>query len=347
MRAFRLLSFALLCSVLTCAAALAGSTGKISGSVRDSRTQEGLPGVNVILQGTSLGASTDIDGRYVILNVPPGRYTVSASLVGYRRYEINDLLVQVDFTTQLNILLEEGSVELDAVVVQAERTPLIRQDLTNPVASISSESIEALPITEISEVIGLQAGIVVDDDGSIHIRGGLGNEIAYTVNGMNVNNPYGNQRSVGIATNAVEEVSVSSGTFNAEYGQALSGVVNYVTKEGGRKLTGSVRYYTGDYATNDTELFYNIGNFKVWNVNRTEVSLGGPIVSDVLSFFASGVYNWNGGYLGAERIYLPQDSYLSREGFPTDDPRRRLGDRPLLLRTAGQRHLESGGRRLG
>ncbi len=85
------------------------------------------------------------------------------------------------FTTPLDIDLVEGSVEPDAVVIQAERSPLIRQDLTNPVASISSEAIEALPVTDISEVIGLQAGITGDDDGTIHIRGGMGNEIAYTL----------------------------------------------------------------------------------------------------------------------------------------------------------------------
>ena len=207
-------------------AAFAGTTGKISGVVRDQKTSEPLPGVNVVVDGTSLGASTDIDGRYTILNVPPGRHKLLASFIGYRRFEISNVSVAVDFTTPLDILLTEGSVELDAVVVQAERSPLIRQDLTNPVASITSENIDALPVLEISEVIGLQAGVVVDDDGSIHIRGGLGNEIAYTLNGVSINNPYGNARSVGVATNAVQEVSVSSGTFNAEYGGALSGVVN-------------------------------------------------------------------------------------------------------------------------
>ncbi len=181
-----------LCCALGFSALWAGSTGKISGTVRDSRTKEPLPGVNVVVQGTALGAATDVNGRYVILNVPPGRQNVMASFIGYRRFEVNDLRISTDFTTPLDIDMIEGSIELDAVVVQAERSPLIRQDLTNPVASISSEAIEALPVTDISEVIGLQAGVTVDDDGSIHIRGGLGNEIAYTLNGININNPYGN-----------------------------------------------------------------------------------------------------------------------------------------------------------
>lgn len=308
--------------VLAAPTLLAGSTGKISGVVRDSRTREPLPGVNVTIPGTSLGAASGVDGHFVILNVPPGKVKVVASFIGYRRYEVNDLRISTDFTTPLDIDLVEGSVELDAVVIQAERSPLIRQDLTNPVASISSESIEALPVTDISEVIGLQAGVTVDDDGSIHIRGGLGNEIAYTLNGMNINNPYGNTRSVGVATNAVREVSVSSGTFSAEFGSALSGVVNYVTRDGGLKWSGSVKQYLGDHVSSHKDLFYNINKITPMNVNRTEVTLGGPVLGEDVTFFASGVYNWNGGHLYGRRIYLPTDAYLSREGFPTGDPRR-------------------------
>ncbi|MGB5875372.1 MAG: carboxypeptidase-like regulatory domain-containing protein, partial [Bacteroidota bacterium] len=322
MSASRPILYTLICLLFLTAALHAGETGKISGVVKDSKTDEPLPGVNVIVQGTPYGASTNIEGRFVILNIPPGNHTVVASLVGYKKYTINDLRVSVDFTTPLDIMLDEGSVELDAVVVQAERTPLIRQDLTNPVANISKEKIEGLPVTEISQVIGLQGGIVVDDDGSLHIRGGLGNEVAYTINGMNVNNPFGNTRAVGVAVNAVEEVSVSSGTFNAEYGSALSGVVNYVTRQGGPRWSGNVRVLTGDYVSNDTELWYNMGGYDITNAYRTEVALGGPILSDKLTFFGSGVYNWNNGWLYGERLYVPEDSYLSREGFPTDDPRR-------------------------
>ena len=179
----------MLCLVLSSSALWAGSTGKISGTIRDSRTKEALPGVNVVVQGTSLGASSDVSGKYVILNVPPGRHKVVASFIGYRRFEVTDLSVSVDFTTPLDIDMVEGSVELDAVVIQAERSPLIRQDLTNPVASISSDAIDALPVTDITEVVGLQAGVTVDDDGSLHVRGGQGNEIAYTLNGININNP--------------------------------------------------------------------------------------------------------------------------------------------------------------
>ena len=308
--------------VLVCSITFAGSTGKISGKVTDAATREPLPSVNIVIEGTSLGVATNIEGQFVILNVPPGRHMVTASLLGYKRAQATNVRVSVDFTTPLDFALEEGNIEVDAIVVQAERSPLIRQDLTNPVASISAENIQELPITEISEVIGLQAGITVDNDGSIHIRGGYGNEIAYTLNGININNPYGNSRSVGLATNAVQEVSVSSGTFNAEYGSALSGVVNYVTKDGSARWGGSMRYFTGDHVSSRNELYPNVDNVNMANANRFELSFGGPVISDAVTFYGSGVYKYNGGYLYGYRLYLPEDSYLARGGFPTGDPRR-------------------------
>ncbi|HLA69822.1 MAG TPA: carboxypeptidase-like regulatory domain-containing protein, partial [Bacteroidota bacterium] len=254
----RLRVFSILLCVLCYVGFLGAQTGgKIAGKVTDSQTSEPLPGANIVIEGTSIGSSTDLDGNYVILNVPPGVFTVNVSFVGYQRSQIRDVRVSTGFTTRIDVPLPPGEIELEPVIVQGERTPLIRKDLTNPVASLSGESFNELPVTDIAEVIGLQAGTTVDDDGSIHIRGGYGNEISYTLNGVNINNPYGNTRSVGLATNAVQEVSVSSGTFTAEYGQALSGVVNYVTKEGGSRLSGGVRYLTGDHMSARNELFPN------------------------------------------------------------------------------------------
>ncbi len=316
---------------LTAMFAFAGSSGKITGSVTDAGTKETLPGVSVIVDGSTLGGSTDVNGRYVILNVPPGMHWITASFVGYKKSHVKDVRVSVDFTTKLDIVLEEGNIEVDAIVVQAERNPLIRQDLTNPVAIISSETIGELPVTSIDQIIGLQAGTTVDDDGSIHIRGGYGNETAYTLNGININNPYANARSIGLATNAVQEVSVSVGTFNAEYGGALSGVVNYVTKDGGPIWTLGMKYYTGDHVSNRTSPFFNIDKFNGANINRAEATVGGPIIGDVLTFYGSGVYDWNGGYLYGTQFYAPQDSYLSREGFPSSDPRRGASTNPYYF----------------
>jgi len=302
----------------------AGNTGKISGRITDETTGDGLPFANVLVEGTSIGAASDIDGYYTILNIPPGVYTVTASIVGYQKKSFANVRVNVDFTTRLDFKLSSGSIEMEAVVVQGERNPLIRADLTNPTIAITAETIQELPVDQISDVIKLQAGIVVGDDGDIHIRGGYGNETSYTLNGISLNDPYGNRRSVGLATNAVQEVSVSSGTFSAEYGNALSGVVNYVTKEGSDKYTFSLRGYMGDYVTSRNKLFQNIDDIDPMNRNRMEGTFGGPIplLGNKVKVFFSGVYEKFKGSLNGIRLYNPTDSYLSREVFTSTDSRK-------------------------
>jgi outer membrane receptor protein involved in Fe transport len=312
----RFLSFPIAVFILISTSLLiAGTTGKIAGKVTDSKTREGIPSAVVTIVGTTLGAATDFEGNYVIVNVPPGAYSISVSYVGYQPTRVNNVGVNVDYTTTLNIQLKESAVELNEFVVEGERNPLIRQDQTNPVVAVTAENIQSLPVTSISEIIGLQSGVTVADDGGIHVRGGRDNEIAFTLNGISVNNPYDNLSSIGVATNAVQEVTVSTGTFSAEYGNALSGVVNYVTKEGGAKHTGSIRALTGDYLSTYDEVFPNIKNYQPLNNSRLEGTFGGPTFMDELSFYASGVYDKNGGYLYGNRLYNTTDFYVTRDEF--------------------------------
>ena len=102
---------------------MAGTTGKISGRAVDKTTKEGLPSVNVLIAGTSLGGVTDIDGYYSIINVPAGRYEVKFRLVGYSTFATRDVLVTADKTTTVNAGLEESTVEGEEIVVTAERPP--------------------------------------------------------------------------------------------------------------------------------------------------------------------------------------------------------------------------------
>jgi len=332
-----LLPIAIILLFLASELAYAGTTGKIAGKVTDADTKEPLIGANVIVEGTQLGASTDLDGNYVILNVPPGVYTVVVSMVGYQRVRMTDVRVDVDFTTRLDIKMKQGSIDLPPVVVQGERNPLIRQDLTNPQVAITSEKIQELPVNTLVEVIKLQAGVVVGNEGEIHIRGGRSNEIAYTVNGVPINNPFNNLQSVGIATNAVEEVSVSSGTFSAEYGNALSGVINYVTREATEKYTGSIRAYAGDLVSTHKDVFFNIEKVDPLNVARIEGTLGGPIpfTDNKLLFFLSSVYVNNKGNFYGIRIYRPTDSFMIPNEFPVGDPRHGTTSDPYYFNPMG------------
>jgi outer membrane receptor protein involved in Fe transport len=325
----------LLFSLLLCTPLFSGTTGKIAGRVTDADNKEALPGVNVVIEGTNLGAATDVDGNYVILNIPPGLYAVKFSFIGYQAVRVSDVRVNVDFTTRLDRVLKPGAVELGVVEVEGERNPLVREDLTNTQVAVTADVIDKLPVDQISDVVRLQAGVVQDNDGALHIRGGRSNEVAYQINGISINNPFSNQQAVGIATNAVQEVSISTGTFSAEYGNALSGVINYVTKDGGSKYSGSFRFWTGDNFSNQKDVFFNIDQIDLLNNNRAEWTFGGPVplLGKKLTFFGSGVRQDNKGYLYGIRVYKPEDIlFINNDSFIIDPlgDGRASGDRKIV-----------------
>ena len=285
-----------------------GTRGKIAGRVVDAKTKEPIPGVNVIIEGTTLGAATDVNGYYVILNVPPGVYSVTASAVGYRKVTYTKVKVIADMTTRLDFELEEQVIGLPPVVVEARR-PLVRKDLTSSEATVDAEQIRELPVESFQRVLTLQAGVTVGAAGGIHIRGGRSNEIAYTVDGVAINNPFTNGLGIQIARNAIQELKVVSGTFNAEYGNAMSGVVNIITKEGGPKYTGELLVYTGDYVSSRKDIFFNIDKIDPFNNSVVEFSLGGPIpfTKKRLTFFTSLRYERLKGWLYGIREHRPSD----------------------------------------
>ena len=298
----------------------AGTTGKLSGRVTNKETGEPLIGANVMVEGTVLGAATDTEGNYFILQIPPGTYKVRFTMIGYQTIVMNDVRVRVDLTTTLDGKLSESAVGLEEVVVQADR-PMIQTDVTYSQANISSEEVEMLPVEEFEDVLALQAG-VVSMGGEIHVRGGRGGEISYMVDGITVTDPYNSGMAVEIENNAIQELQFISGTFNAEYGQAMSGIVNIVTKDGDyAKYSGSVSGNLGDYFISSNRVNLSGSNFPLFpqvdkanwsNITDRKFNLEGPIVPGVLSFFASGRRKKNGGYLFGEHIFHP-NTYLWSE----------------------------------
>lgn len=297
----------------------AGTTGKLSGTVTESTTGEPIPGVNVIIDGTGFGAATDVKGFYTINNIPPGSYTVTFSAIGYQKKQFVNVKISVDFTTKLNVELSSESIELETIVVEAQ-APLIRKDLTSSQTTVDAGQIANLPVESISQLLVLQAGIIKGTGGELHIRGGRSTEIAYTVNGVSISNPYDNSRSVNIATNAIQELSVVSGTFNAEYGNALSGIVNTVTKEGGSSYKGKISFYGGDQISTRDDIFFNIKTIRPFNSFTNELTLSGPfpLLENNLSFFLSQRYDNDDGYLYGIRQHLPSDSVYKNPLDPND-----------------------------
>ena len=222
----------------------AGTTGKISGKVTDAKTGEPIFGVNIILVGTKMGGATGMEGDYFIINIPPGIYQLQPSMIGYSSVTIQNIRVSVDQTTTIDFTLSEKAIELNDIIVTVQK-PIVQKDLTSTEAKISGDQISMLPLEDVQSVVNLQAGVV---DG--HFRGGRSNEVKYLIDGVSVNDAFSGSSALEAEINSIEELQVLTGTFNAEYGEALSGVVNQVTKIAGNKIEGDFSFYSGDYFTN-------------------------------------------------------------------------------------------------
>ncbi|UCD37409.1 MAG: TonB-dependent receptor [Fidelibacterota bacterium] len=299
----------IICLLLLPFSLMGGTTGKVVGQVTDAVTGEPLYGANVLLEGTNLGAATGEDGNYIILMVPPGTYAIRASMIGYNDFRIERVRVRIDLTTTIDIQAEPGVVGLREVVVTAE-TPIVQADVTYSQANISSEEISDLPVEEFEDILAIQAGVVVDAGGALHIRGGRSNEIAYMIDGVSVTDPMSQGMAVEIENNAIQELQLISGTFNAEYGQAMSGVVNIVTKDGSYSdYHGSISLNAGDYWSRDTSVFdAPVAEFDPLSLGDVQASFSGPLplLKGLGSFFLSGRYVDDEGYLYGRRYFLPQ-----------------------------------------
>ena len=297
--------FSLIICLLFCNVYLwAGTTGKIAGRVIDANTGEGLPLVNIIIEGTRMGAASDPDGYYTILNVPPGKYSIKVRMMGYQEVTITEINVSIDFTTRHNFSLESIVIKTAGITVSAER-PLIEVDLTSTRAIVDADRIKALPAEGFQDLVNLQAGVVEG-----HIRGGRSSEVVYMLDGISITDPFSYDVMVDVENSLIKELQVISGTFNAEYGQAMSGVVNIVTREGGKKLSGNLTTYSGDYISNHTNTFMNIDEINPAGIYNIEATLGGPffIYGNKLSFYAMARRYNNEGYLFGQRIFNPSNS---------------------------------------
>lgn len=240
----------------------AGNTGKIAGVAKDKQTGEALIGVNILLKGTTLGAATDQDGYFFILQVPPGSYELEANYIGYHTITITGVRVNVDLTTRVDIKMESTTIEGSPVTVEAEQS-LIQKDITATRRTTTREEILTTPgLDQTVDVFRLQGGTFLSPGGQsitggefgnlevrdeslqeVHVRGGRGGEILYMVDGVPVTHPlYGGREVLNLNLVDVEHVELLTGAFNAEYGQAQSGVINITTRTGGDKFTGGIEY---------------------------------------------------------------------------------------------------------
>jgi len=289
---------------------LFASNGKITGKVAEKETGSPAVGVNVILIDTYLGAATDENGRFTILNIPPGTYSIRVDAIGFATITMKDVRVTTSQTTELSFTLEEAVIEGQEVTVIAER-PLVQKDLTASQRVTTAKEIEDMPVESFLGVLTTHAGVNQSAGGALHVRGGRSNEVGYYIDGVSVSNPfYTNSLAVSVSNKALEEMKLVSGAFNAEYGNAMSGVVNVTIKEGGKNYDGSLSYYTGDYSSSAHDIFPNIDDQDFTANSTLDGFISGPVLpflGDRLTFNVSLRRSESEGYLYGIREHNTSD----------------------------------------
>lgn len=292
-----LLMFAL---IMVSAQAFAGVTGKVSGTVVNEQNEEPVMGATVRVLGTDLVATTDEEGEYFIINVPSGKYDVSVTHVGYGSVTKKDVRVLLDLTSPVDFGLRQMAVELKREMVVYATEPPVQKDLTASKVIFTSDRLRNLPnVVNIQSVLFNYPGVVQDRDKDLHVRGGRAGQVAFFYDGFSVMDPFTANTGIRIMPSALEELSLTSGGFTAEYGEALSGVVSAVTPEGGSNYHGRIRAYQG--ATHAYDVISGDWNSLDFNANRSvSFNFSGPVPgldSKRYTFFAAGEYLRDNGYL--------------------------------------------------
>jgi len=267
---------------------LGGTVGKISGLCTDKETGAPLPGVAVAISGTTMGALSDAEGKYFILNVPAGRYDLKAMIIGYAPVELKDMNVSVDLTSKADFQLSSKVLDIgQAQVVIAER-PMIIKDQTASLKLISREEVQQLPTRGYQDVVGLSAGVVANykspptlnlrgnreatNAPTLNIRGGRQGDVAYFVDGFSQQDPLTNLSTTAINNNAIEQIAISTGGFNAEYGWVSSGAINVTTKEGTKKYSGTIEGITDGYMRT-----FSMSKAHRYDYNHVAMNVDGPL----------------------------------------------------------------------
>ncbi len=317
MRIFCLLFTAALITLISSAAYAAN--GKVTGRIIDSQTREPLPSVNVVIthiflsDGSEvpldqpLGAVTNTDGYYFILNVPPGTYAIKASMVGYTSVTQTMVKVDLDRTIVVNFELSQTTIQVNQVVVTAKRD-IIKQDVSATQEVIETQRLAAMPVTRMDEFLGTLKGVQVvssSDGNGLSIRGGSIRQTDVRLDGISLRDPRTDNSYLALNTTSIKEIQVLTGGFEAKYGGIQSGLLNVVTKDGQReRYTYSFsidaapknqkrffgvnpwnsdswlyKVYAGQYAMHgvpagDTTVPVEFRSFKGWNYNYRDPVLG-------------------------------------------------------------------------
>jgi hypothetical protein len=269
--------------ILALVPAFVFGAGKIRGKVTDAGTGEPLVGANVVVVGTSMGAATNLAGEFVILNVPPGTFTLRTSYVGYQSITISNNRVNNELTTEVNFQLPAEGVTVSTVEIIAER-PLINKSATNAVRIVDQEFFDKIPARGINAALAVQPGVIVAGENTYYIRGGRPDEVGFRVEGVNTTNVISGGSYLYTTAEAIEQIQVQAGGYSAEYGGANAGIVQSQLRTGSpERWRFTILGETDRYSSYGSKALggYNYGYGDV------TATAGGPILGKTLRFFGS------------------------------------------------------------
>ncbi len=299
----KIILISILLILISAGKSIAGG-GEIVGKVIDKTTGEPLPFANIIIWGTSYGAAADEKGNYRISQVPSGTYTVVAKFLGYNEVKYKNVQVLVNRITRINFELPPKTLKVSQeVVVQAKR-PAVDLEVASTAKVITSKELSNLSlITNVKDLVAMQSGVVKTGD-KIHIRGGRSDEVLYLIDGVPARNPVTGINSVEVDVNQIEQVEIITGGFDAEYGNANSGVINIITKSGRSNFTSDLIYKTDNFMP--SKLGTNF-DYAYWG-------LSGPI-----SFFDWLGFSGGSGFTLSAKTNLNDTYYFIGGGFGKTD----------------------------
>jgi outer membrane receptor for ferrienterochelin and colicin len=260
--------FASLFAVMVLAMSVMGAdSGKIKGRIVDAESGEPVIGANIVVLESMprKGASTDLDGKFYIFQVPIGSYDVEVSFVGYHKITVTEVMVTRDLNTELGaVQLTPSSMKLETVTFVAQKKQ-IKLDQAGQTLTVTSEDIQRAAVSDATEIIAKMPGFKIDDEGKLHARGGRDTETKFVINGIDARDPLvGGQSFVNLDVANIEHLDVLSGGFGPEYGQAQAAVIKVSTKEGQKdSYHGKVEWKTDQaidaFSFNTDQLSFNWG----------------------------------------------------------------------------------------
>ncbi|MFA8298547.1 MAG: carboxypeptidase-like regulatory domain-containing protein [Hyphomicrobiales bacterium] len=270
--------------LLTANAMVFAQQGSLQGKVKDKKTGETLPFVNIVVKkGGALitGVTSDFDGNYVIKPLDPGKYTLEASFVGYNAIKMAGVLIATDQITFQNLDMISGSVTLDEVVIVDYKVPIINKDATVSKETVTAEEIAKMPNRTVSGIVATAGGVVSNNGKRGSVRGAKSSSTVIYIDGIPV---IGN---INLPLSALEQVDVLLSGISAMYGDATGGIISGTSKGPSRKFAGNLGFETSKFL--DRFGYY-----------RGEFGLSGPLIkgkenknrTSILGFSVHGEFSY-------------------------------------------------------